>query len=78
MPSKHMIEFTSIEVRLKDFGVRLLATGPDDNEIPVQIDGLDIRQQFGMNPAAFVDAYADNEAVLYDLFRSVYGISYAD
>lgn len=78
MPSKHMLSFVSIEARLKNFGVMLTAVAPDQNEVPCFIEGVDIRQQYGMNPAAFIEKHGEDESVLYDLFRSVYGISYAD
>lgn len=76
--SKHMIEFTSIEARLKNYGVQLIAFGPDYNEVIAFIPGSDIREQYGVNPAAFVDAYSENENVLFELFHSVHGIAYAD
>jgi len=73
-----MIEFTSIEARLKNYGVQLIAFGPDYNEVIAFIPGSDIREQYGVNPAAFVDAYSENENVLFELFHSVHGIAYAD
>ncbi len=76
--SKHMIELTSIEARLKHYGVQLIGKGPDDNEIIVQIPGQDIREQYGCNPAVFVDRYEDESQVLFDLFYSVSDIQLTD
>ena len=76
--SKHMLSFTSIEARLKNYGVMLTAYAPDYNEVMAFIPGSDNREQYGVNPAAFVDAYSENENVLFELFHSVHGIAYAD
>lgn len=76
--SKHMLVFNSIEARLKNYGVMLTATAPDENEVPCFIEGVDIRESYGMNPAAFIDEYGEDETVLFDLFNSVYGIQFAD
>jgi len=76
--AKHMIGVTSIEARLKNYGVQLVASGPDYNEVGAFIPGSDIREQYGINPAAFIDQYCENENVLFELFHSVHGIAYAD
>ena len=75
---KHMVEFTGIEARLKNYGVTLTATGPDDAEFPLWIPGEDIRDLYDCNPAEFIQKYENNEAILYELFNSVHGIAYAE
>jgi len=76
--SKHMITFTSITARFKNYGIKLTALGPDDNEVPCFVPGEDIRELYGCNPAQFIEKYGEDENILFELFNSVYGIAYAD
>lgn len=76
--SKHMLSFTSIEARLKNYGITLTAIGPDDNEVPVHIQNEDIKALYGCNPASFLEKYENDQETLFELFYSVHGIAYAD
>lgn len=68
------IEYTNISCRLKGYGVLITATGPDDIEKEVLIDGHDIKAQFGVIPSVWIAENEDCEQELWSLFHAVNGI----
>lgn len=60
--------FTGIKARLKDYGIVLTAISDDDVEIPVYVNGTDLKKLFRLNPAAFLEKYDDDTEMLFELF----------
>jgi len=73
--SNHMMTLTGIAARLRGHNILITGTFPDDIEKSVTVQHDDIITLYGCNPAAFMEAYGDNEAVLCELFTSIAGIA---
>ena len=72
--SKHMLTLTGISARLKGHNVQITGQFPDNEESIINVPGEDIVTLYGCNPAAFLEAYGDDENTLTELFTAVSGI----
>jgi hypothetical protein len=72
------ITYVSISARLRHYGIELTAVGPDDQEKQVFIDGCDIREFYGINPAQWLERHERNESALWELFDLVNGIAFVN
>lgn len=69
------ITWTGIEAELKNYGIKLVANGPDNAEKIVFLEGADIREYYGCNPASFLDQFGNDEKMLFEAFELVNGIT---
>lgn len=69
------VTYTGITASLKNYGILITATAPDEVEKEVFIDGVDVREFYGCNPAKWMDDFGENENELFSLFTLVNGIS---
>jgi hypothetical protein len=72
------ITYVSISARLRNYGIELTATGPDDIEKQVFLDGSDIREFYNCNPAQWLERHERNESALWELFDLVNGIAFVN
>jgi len=68
------ITYTNIQAELKNYGIMLTASGPDEVEKNHFFPGSDIREAYGLNPASFLEQYGEDEKELFRLFNTVEGI----
>jgi hypothetical protein len=76
--SGHMIELISFDARLKGNAIIITGYGPDDIEIPVQIEADDVREFYEMSVAAFLEKYGQNAKELCSLFTAMNGLKVID